>query len=1051
MKTIRFLFFFLMMASGVAAQNTDSLSYHNSHQLSDTSYSIVKANGDSTIFLFEGDNSSGSNYRTMSVNADSTQVIWQGGSQPADTLEIWGAGVTSDSINNNSSNTLGWGLNGNSIADSNFIGTTNDAELLFKVNNILAGRTGKGSFSNTSFGAKSQPITGTGLYNASFGSLASASLLSGAKNTDIGYEAGLNNLSGNFNTRVGEGANIWDTSSSYNAVLGTEALNYTSLTKISGGGYNTALGSFALNRHAAYRGNIGLGFWAGNGLTGNNTLFVSDSAYHMYFKLDSASGSPPSVVGKDASGYWHVYQPVSGGTAFNADSLGGQPASYYLTTAYIPTWAEISGKPTTLSGYGITDGISGSGSINYFPKFNTNGTIGSSGFYQLGNNMYNGKKFSIQDSSVLANAAFRAYTTFSGLWFSDHDSSFNLNTTFGNVMNLNKNGNVGINNSAPTQKLDVVGNVKATSFIKSGGTSSQFLKADGSSDATVYSTDANVVHLSGNETITGAKTLPNSTVINTNFSSAKVTFNSGLSLIDTAADNTAFLHVISGTPSIVLYGIRPDAVSSAGIAFQTSTGGVGLHYYEKTKLWDNGILATMISGAGNSILSYQYLGAGSDASYTNNNLRLYPDKTVGLQTVNDAAGDFVTRNASTGLITRRTAGEVATDLATTGTFSKQGFSHGDNSVLVSDTRTINNKPHDRTLGIWFDFKQLSTIGLSGGSYGSLITMNPYTDNSGSNFTAFRLAQNNNNLYLQDALNDSTWSSWSKLLSTTNFIDGTDYLTPSSAASTYQLKEDQRLSTINNVHFNSVIADSLSTNNTNLFFRVKDQTAGQITYQTQNTVLGSNALNLTTTGNAISVFGANSLPNNTTGVYNSVFGGAAMVDNAIGSHNTAIGLNSLFYNKTGNYNTALGEKALFFRGVNNSYNIGIGYDAGSNADTSLSNTLFISDNTNHMRYLLDSTTGPAPSIIGKDANGFWHVYQLPEKSLSGTATLTSGTVTVSTTLVKAGAKIFVSINTPSGTQGFLSAPTSSIVDGTSFVINSTSTTENSTVNWQIINP
>jgi hypothetical protein len=97
MKTIRLFIFFLAIASGVAAQNTDTLSYHNSHQLSDTSYSLVKANGDSTIFLFEGGNSSGSNYRTMSLNADSTQVIWQGGSQPADTLEIWGTGVTADS------------------------------------------------------------------------------------------------------------------------------------------------------------------------------------------------------------------------------------------------------------------------------------------------------------------------------------------------------------------------------------------------------------------------------------------------------------------------------------------------------------------------------------------------------------------------------------------------------------------------------------------------------------------------------------------------------------------------------------------------------------------------------------------------------------------------------------------------------------------------------------------------------------------------------------------------------------------------------------------
>jgi hypothetical protein len=70
--------------------------------------------------------------------------------------------------------------------------------------------------------------------------------------------------------------------------------------------------------------------------------------------------------------------------------------------------------------------------------------------------------------------------------------------------------------------------------------------------------------------------------------------------------------------------------------------------------------------------------------------------------------------------------------------------------------------------------------------------------------------------------------------------------------------------------------------------------------------------------------------------------------------------------------------------------------------------------------------------------------------TGTATLASGTVTVSTNLVTASSKIFVTYNTPSGTQGFLSTPTGSIVAATSFVINSSSASDNSTVNWWIIN-
>lgn len=63
------------------------------------------------------------------------------------------------------------------------------------------------------------------------------------------------------------------------------------------------------------------------------------------------------------------------------------------------------------------------------------------------------------------------------------------------TMTILGNGNVGINQANPsTYKLDVTGtgrftsNVTANSFIKSGGTSSQFLKADGSVDANVYTT-----------------------------------------------------------------------------------------------------------------------------------------------------------------------------------------------------------------------------------------------------------------------------------------------------------------------------------------------------------------------------------------------------------------------------------------------------------------------------------------------------------------------------------------------------------------------------------
>lgn len=67
---------------------------------------------------------------------------------------------------------------------------------------------------------------------------------------------------------------------------------------------------------------------------------------------------------------------------------------------------------------------------------------------------------------------------------------------------------------------------------------------------------------------------------------------------------------------------------------------------------------------------------------------------------------------------------------------------------------------------------------------------------------------------------------------------------------------------------------------------------------------------------------------------------------------------------------------------------------------------------------------------------------------GRATLVAGTITVPTTKVTAESRIMLTVETPSGTQGFLSTAKTA---GTSFTINSTSATDASVVNWIIIEP
>jgi hypothetical protein len=80
-------------------------------------------------------------------------------------------------------------------------------------------------------------------------------------------------------------------------------------------------------------------------------------------------------------------------------------------------------------------------------------------------------------------------------------------------------------------------------------------------------------------------------------------------------------------------------------------------------------------------------------------------------------------------------------------------------------------------------------------------------------------------------------------------------------------------------------------------------------------------------------------------------------------------------------------------------------------------------------------GPVTTVIGQT---------------SGYASLTAGTVTISCTTVTASSQIFVSVNTPGGVQGFLSAPSGSITPGTSFVINSSSAADTSSLYWFMLN-
>lgn len=120
--------------------------------------------------------------------------------------------------------------------------------------------------------------------------------------------------------------------------------------------------------------------------------------------------------------------------------------------------------------------------------------------------------------------------------------------------------------------------------------------------------------------------------------------------------------------------------------------------------------------------------------------------------------------------------------------------------------------------------------------------------------------------------------------------------------------------------------------------------------------------------------------------------------------------------------------------------GMTFSGNTTSVRSAGSTVFLSDNAVNM---------VAASASAVDLSGGTDTKLKFATTVVGTATLVGGTVTVSTAAVKTGDLIFTSRNTTGGTAGHLNAPVASIVNSTSFVINSSSGTDTSTVNWWIV--
>lgn len=224
----------------------------------------------------------------------------------------------------------GWGLTGNTATDpaTNFIGTTDDIALNFRVNNTQAGRIGNSTEQGTFFG-----------YQAG---------LSGPtrSQTAFGYNALRLNSTGSSNTAIGEQALELNASGLGNTAVGNYALNQA-LTS-----YNTAIGSNALGATTFGARNTALGQNAGNvNTTGSDNTFLGRNANPSVDNLSNATalGSGASVNASNK-----VRLGNNAVTATDAAGVFTYNAQSATTSVALPNGRGTTGQVLTTDGAGAT-------------------------------------------------------------------------------------------------------------------------------------------------------------------------------------------------------------------------------------------------------------------------------------------------------------------------------------------------------------------------------------------------------------------------------------------------------------------------------------------------------------------------------------------------------------------------------------------------------------------------------------------------------------------------------------------------------------------------
>jgi hypothetical protein len=530
---------------------------------------------------------------------------------------------------------------------------------------------------NTAFGAYALQINTVGYSNTAVGIGAMKFHTTGNNNVAIGVNAGLfasNQTTGSNNTAVGAFAEYGAANLSNATVIGSGAtvsasntiqLGNAAVTNVKTSGTLTAgavtypnthgstgqvlstTGSGTLTWVAPAASSLSGTVAVANGGTGATTL-----TGYLKGNGTSAMTASSTIPVSDVSGAAPLASPALTGTPTAPTAASGTNTTQVATTAFVTSALSSSGLPsqsgnngkfltTNGSSASWATGVSGSGTLNYIPRFSSSSALSNSSLsddgtgLRIGNpngtgGIYTG--LSSYDNTRLMVSGGREYEsirmTFPGdpynneLSFNWYGSAWRMRTerSSAEITDLSFWKTTGAGVTTEKMRIDGDGYVKATGFKTQNGTSSQFLKANGTVDNSTYLTTSALT----SPALTGTPTAPTAAA-NTNTTQIATT------AFVTSALTTAGLPSQSGNNGkfLTTNGSSASWASSAGVPYSGASGAVNLGDYNLTvrgiKIGTSGtdnfaLVNNMVMGRDalvNTTNGYNNMALGNGALYTN--------------------------------------------------------------------------------------------------------------------------------------------------------------------------------------------------------------------------------------------------------------------------------------------------------------------------------------------------------------------------------------------------------------------------------------------------